>query len=142
MTASRSTRTIGWSVVAVGFAAGYAYLAYHLAYVGWAVEGPSLTGRHGDEIAAFAVTLPVSAITLPLTYLFAAFSEHVVNGSMTASSADVGHSMGLWFAGLALMNVGLLWLLIAVLPGERRKTARRRAKAEPDATTSNPYLTS
>jgi hypothetical protein len=119
-----------------GCTAVYAVLAYVLANNAWSpavfnADHPS----HVAMITAGVITMPVSICALPVTYVLAAYLiAGIGNGTATAS---VGHTMGLWFALLAIANSIALTFLYRVFVHQREKSAARTAaKAAADETVS------
>ena len=115
-----------------GCTALYAVVAYVLANNAWSpavfnANHPS----HVSMIAAGVITMPVSILALPVTYVLAAY---VITGiGDGTATANVGHTMGLWFAVLAVANAIALTFLFRVLVHQREKSAARKvAKVEAD----------
>jgi hypothetical protein len=87
---------------------------------------------HWTMIAAGVITMPVSLVALPVTYVLAAY---VINGvGDGAVNANVGHTMGLWFALVAIGNAIVITMIV-------RYIQIRRENAALDATgTSTPSV--
>ena len=123
-----------------GCTAIYAVIAYLLANNAWspAVSNASHVD-HRTMILAGVITMPVSLAALPVTYVLAAYVINGVGyGSVTAS---VGHTMGLWFALLAVGNAIAVTFLFKVVQHEREKSAVRKAATLAAAESVSPYAT-
>jgi membrane protein implicated in regulation of membrane protease activity len=79
-------------------------------------------------ILALLITLPLSLVTFPAMYLFAALAVNILgtpdaNGHITWVTGIV---MGLWFAGLAVANV---WVISKLLRARRTRQSRMATMA-------------
>jgi hypothetical protein len=123
----------------VGCTAVYAVVAYLLANNAWS---PAVfNGNHPSHvsmIAAGLITMPMSLLALPVTYVLAAYLIAGVGDG--AASANVAHIMGLWFAMLAIANVLALTLLYKVLAHEREKSAARKAAKAATDEPASPWV--
>jgi hypothetical protein len=121
-----------------GCTALYAVVAYLLANNAWSpAVSNALHVDHTTMILAGVITMPVSLLALPVTYVLAAYVINGVGyGSVTAS---VGHTMGWWFALLAVANAIALTFLFKVLAHEREKSAARKAAKAAAGEPVSPY---
>jgi phosphotransferase system glucose/maltose/N-acetylglucosamine-specific IIC component len=124
----------------VGCTAVYALVAYLLADNAWSpAVFNALHPSHTSMILAGVITMPVSLLALPVTYILAAVLIRDMGvGSVTS---QVGHTMGLWFAVLAVLNVIAITFLFRVLRHEREKSAARKAAKAESSEQVSPYAT-